>query len=85
MIQWPGGVNVLALLAHEQTVLAAAGHGPRNRVYVSPPSWNSFIDGFLRFSKGLVVSDDRQAPGVEKSASRAMPTDGCASTRPSAN
>ena len=38
---------------------------PENRVYVSPLRANSFIDDFLRFSKGLVVSDDRQAPGVE--------------------
>jgi len=33
---------------------------PENRVYVSPLRADAFIAGFLRFSGGRVVSDDRQ-------------------------
>jgi predicted enzyme related to lactoylglutathione lyase len=39
--------------------------GGANSVYVSPLSADAFIAEFLRFSKGNVVSDNGQAPGVE--------------------
>jgi hypothetical protein len=38
---------------------------PENRVYLSPLKADEFIRDFLRFSRGKVVSDDSQAPGVE--------------------
>ena len=54
-----------ALLAYDQTVLCALTTIPENRVYVSPLRADAFIAEFLRFSKGNVVSDSGQAPGVE--------------------
>jgi hypothetical protein len=38
---------------------------PENRFYVSRERADAFVDSFLRFSKGKVVSDERAAPGVE--------------------
>ena len=38
---------------------------PENRVYVSPDRADAFTRGFLRFSRGKIVSDDSHAPGVE--------------------
>ena len=38
---------------------------PENRVYVSTDRADAFIRSFLAFSHGNVVSDDRNAPGVE--------------------
>jgi hypothetical protein len=65
VIQWPGGVN-MQLYSHTtppsyeklQTI-------PENRVYLSMGKADEFIKDFLRFSRGKVVSDDRDAPGVE--------------------
>jgi predicted enzyme related to lactoylglutathione lyase len=65
VIQWPGGVNMQLYWHTSKPSLPPLATVPENRVYVSPPRADSFIDDFLRFSKGLVVSDDRQAPGVE--------------------
>src|ERR1700683_3136665 len=65
VIQWPGGIN-MQLYSHTtppsyeklQTI-------PENRVYLSMGKADEFIKDFLRFSRGKVVSDDRDAPGVE--------------------
>jgi hypothetical protein len=38
---------------------------PENRVYVSPASADKLIRDFVAFSHGNVVSDVRNAPGVE--------------------
>jgi hypothetical protein len=65
VIQWPGGVN-MQLYSHTtppsyeklQTI-------PENRVYLSMGKADEFIKDFLRFARGKVVSDDRDAPGVE--------------------
>src|SRR5205807_1754576 len=65
VIQWPGGVN-MQLYWHTtvpnypplQTV-------PENRVYLSPDSADVFIRDFVAFAHGKIISDDRNAPGVE--------------------
>jgi hypothetical protein len=65
VIQWPGGIN-MQLYSHTtppsyeklQTI-------PENRVYLSMGKADEFIKDFLRFSRGKVVSDDRNAPGME--------------------
>ena len=65
VIQWPGGVNMQLYwhtIAPSYEPLATI---PENRIYVSPQRADAFIDDFLRFSKGEVVSDERQAPAVE--------------------
>jgi hypothetical protein len=38
---------------------------PENRVYVSPERADALIRDFVAFSHGKVISDDRNAPGVE--------------------
>jgi hypothetical protein len=65
VVQWPGGVN-MQLYSHTkppsyeklQTV-------PENRVYLSMSKADEFMRDFLKFSRGKVVSDDSDAPGVE--------------------
>jgi len=65
ILQWPGGVN-MQLYWHRiapsnkplQTI-------PENRVYVSADRAAAFLDSFLAFSQGKVVSDDAHAPGIE--------------------
>src|SRR5208282_3569074 len=58
VIEWPGGVK-MQLYWHKvppsAPPLAAI---PEHRVYVSPVKADAFIESFLRFSKGHVVSDD---------------------------
>jgi hypothetical protein len=38
---------------------------PENRAYLSPDRADAFASAFVAFSHGAIVSDDRQAPGVE--------------------
>ncbi|MGK9233956.1 glyoxalase [Inquilinus limosus] len=65
VIQWPGGV-AMQLYWHTTTPSYPAFRTvPENRVYVSPDGIEDFLRSFLAFSRGKVVSDDRQAPGVE--------------------
>ena len=84
VIQWPGGVNMQLYWHTTKPSLPPLAAIPENRVYVSPLRADAFIADFLRFSKGHVVSDDRQAP-ASKSAGPTTSSGGCASTRPSAN
>jgi len=65
VIQWPGGVNMQLYWHTIQPSYAPLATIPENRVYVSPLRADAFIAEFLRFSKGHVVSDNGQAPGVE--------------------
>lgn len=65
IIQWPGGVN-LQLYWHT----SAPNYGklqtvPGNRVYLSRGRIDAFVRDFIALAHGKVVSDDRQAPGVE--------------------
>src|ERR1700688_2091535 len=65
IIQWPGGVNTQLYwhtTAPSYTPLLTI---PENRVYVSPDRVDAFVRSFLAFSRGSVVSDEAQAPGVE--------------------
>src|SRR5438445_1308287 len=65
IIQWPGGIN-MQLYWHT----TAPNYSPlqtvhENRFYVSPDSADAFIRDFVAFAHGKIVSDDRNAPGVE--------------------
>ena len=65
VIQWPGGVW-MQLYWHTRTpAYPRLPHIPENRVYVSADRIEAFMDGFLRFSHGRVVSDDASCPGIE--------------------
>jgi len=65
VIQWPGGVNMQIYWHTTKPNYAAFEHVPENRVYVSPDAIASFVEDFIAFSKGKVVSDEKKAPGVE--------------------
>ena len=65
VIQWPGGVNMQIYWHTTKPNYAAFETIPDNRVYVSADAVSAFVRGFLAFSKGKVVSDDRKAPGIE--------------------
>jgi len=65
IIQWPGGVNTQLYWHTTPPSYKPLETIPENRVYVSSERANSFIQSFLSFSKGEIVSDESQAPGVE--------------------
>jgi predicted enzyme related to lactoylglutathione lyase len=65
VIQWPGGVNMQLYWHTTAPDYKAFDTVPENRVYVSPDRADAFVRAFLAFSHGKVVSDDRQAPGIE--------------------
>ncbi|MCL9684371.1 glyoxalase [Legionella maioricensis] len=65
IIQWPGGVYMQLYWHNIPPSYAKLKTIPENRVYLSPDSADLFIKDFLRFSKGKVVSDNPNAPGIE--------------------
>ena len=65
VVQFPGGVEHAALLAHDGSDYAKLQTIPENRVYVSADRVDAFIRSFLAFSGGKVAGDDAKAPGVE--------------------
>ena len=65
IIQWPGGVNTQLYWHTTAPSYKPLETIPENRVYVSSDRADSFIRSFLSFSKGEIVSDESQAPGIE--------------------
>jgi predicted enzyme related to lactoylglutathione lyase len=65
IIQWPGGVNMQLYWHTSAPSFKALQTIPENRVYVSVDRAAAFVDSFLAFSHGNVISDDPLAPGVE--------------------
>src|SRR5580765_1489814 len=65
VIQWPGGVNMQLYWHTTAPSYPALQTIPENRVYVSPERADAFTRSFLEFSRGKVLSDDPQAPGIE--------------------
>src|SRR6266436_2309514 len=65
VIQWPGGVNMQLYTHFTPPSYKPLDMVPENRVYVSADRADSFVQNFLAFSYGKVLSDDDQAPGVE--------------------
>jgi hypothetical protein len=65
VIQFPGGVNTQLYWHTTPSTSAALQTIPENRVYVSPVRAAAFLDSFLAFSHGKVVSDEAHAPGIE--------------------
>ncbi|MBV8158730.1 MAG: glyoxalase [Dyella sp.] len=65
VIQWPGGVNMQLYWHTTPPNYTAFQTVPENRVYVSPDRADAMVKSFLAFSHGKVVSDTKQAPGVE--------------------
>jgi hypothetical protein len=65
IIQWPGGVNTQLYWHTIAPSYAGLKFIPENRVYVSAYAVKAFVNSFLAFSRGEVISDDAHAPGVE--------------------
>ena len=65
IIQWPGGVNTQLYWHTAAPSYQPLQTIPENRVYVSADRIAAFIQSFVAFSHGEVVSDDAHAPGVE--------------------
>jgi predicted enzyme related to lactoylglutathione lyase len=65
IIQWPGGVNTQLYWHTTAPSYMPLQTVPENRVYVSADRVAEFVQSFLAFSHGKVVSDDAHAPGVE--------------------
>jgi hypothetical protein len=65
VIAWPGGVDMQLYWHTTAPSYPVLQTIPENRVYVSPDRVAAFLRGFLGFSHGKIISDDRQAPGVE--------------------
>jgi hypothetical protein len=65
VVQWPGGVNTQIYWHTTAPSYKPLETIPENRVYVSADRADAFTRSFLAFSHGSVVSDDRNAPGVE--------------------
>jgi predicted enzyme related to lactoylglutathione lyase len=65
IIQWPGGVNTQIYWHTTAPSYKQLQTVPENRVYVSQYAVDAFVQSFLAFSNGKVVSDEAHAPGVE--------------------
>lgn len=65
VIQWPGGVNMQLYSHFTPPSYKPLEAVPENRVYVSADRADSFVQSFLAFSHGKVLSNDDHAPGAE--------------------
>jgi len=65
IIQWPGGVNMQLYWHTTAPSYKTLETIPENRVYVSADRADDFKQSFVTFSRGKVVSDNPQAPGIE--------------------
>jgi hypothetical protein len=65
IVQWPGGVYMQLYWHTTAPNYAKLNTIPENRVYVSLDRADAFVRAFVGFSQGKVVSDDRNAPGIE--------------------
>ena len=65
IIQWPGGVNMQLYWHTTAPSYKTLATVPENRVYVSSDRADDFTQSFVAFSRGKVVSDNLQAPGIE--------------------
>jgi predicted enzyme related to lactoylglutathione lyase len=65
VIQWPGGVKMQLYWHFKASTSAPLETIPENRVYVSRDEADRFVDDFVRFAHGKVVSDDKRADAGE--------------------
>jgi hypothetical protein len=65
IVQWPGGVYMQLYWHSAAPHFAKLDTVPENRVYVSPDRADAFVRAFVGFSRGKIVSDNRNAPGIE--------------------
>ncbi|GAB2894821.1 hypothetical protein GCM10027093_32730 [Paraburkholderia jirisanensis] len=65
IVSWPGGVHMQLYWHTQAPHYDALQTVPENRVYVSPERADALVRDFTIFAHGKVVSDVRNAPGVE--------------------
>jgi predicted enzyme related to lactoylglutathione lyase len=65
IIQWPGGVKMQLYWHFKAPINPPLETIPENRVYVSPDRANAFVRGFIAFSGGRILSDEKQADAGE--------------------
>ena len=65
IIQWPGGVKMQLYWHFKASTNPPLETIPENRVYVSPDRADAFVRGFVAFSGGRVLSDDKLADAGE--------------------
>ena len=65
VIRWPGGVMMQLYWHFKAPDYPPLTTIPENRVYVSADAVEAFLRGFLRFSHGRIVSDERRADAGE--------------------
>ncbi|MEU6970087.1 glyoxalase [Kitasatospora aureofaciens] len=64
VVQFPGGISAQLYVHNAATSYPALASVPENRLYLSPDSVRAFLDSYLAFTKGRIVSDDRHADGA---------------------
>ncbi|CAM5655112.1 VOC family protein [Kitasatospora aureofaciens] len=64
VVQFPGGISAQLYVHNAPTSYPALASVPENRLYLSPDSVRAFLDSYLAFTKGRIVSDDRHADGA---------------------
>ena len=65
VIQWPGGVKMQLYWHLKASTSAPLETIPDNRVYVSRDAASGFVNDFVRFSHGRVLSDNKHADAGE--------------------
>lgn len=65
VIQWPGGVNMQIYWHTTKPNYTPFEKVPENRVYVSAERADAFVRSFVAFSRGKIVSQAANAPGIE--------------------
>jgi predicted enzyme related to lactoylglutathione lyase len=65
VIQWPGGVKMQLYWHFKPSTNPPLASIPDNRVYVSRDRADNFVRAFVRFARGAVVSDNKQADAGE--------------------
>jgi hypothetical protein len=65
IIAWPGGVYMQLYWHRTPPNYASLQTVPENRIYISPDRADDFVRDFGAFAQATVVSDDRNAPGIE--------------------
>ncbi|MBO1414764.1 glyoxalase [Streptomyces sp. FH025] len=64
VIQFPGGINAQLYVHTTPPSYPELASVPENRLYLSPDSVGAFLNSYLAFTKGRIVSDDRRADGA---------------------
>ncbi|MEO7170472.1 MAG: glyoxalase [Sphingomonas sp.] len=65
LVQWPGGVNMQFYWHTTKPSYAPLATIPENRIYLTADAADAFVAGWIAFSHGRIVSDDKTAPAIE--------------------